>query len=485
MKFLKMKSMKKLSILIVNLIFTIGTIGLYGCSNDSEYEEYEDGGDGTPVEISVSLSAVRSNSSAGDGLASNPASDNEKINSWWIAFVDKSGMVRKILKRSDSETGIPSQTGAVEEESFKCLVSPGVYDIYAFANITAAELKTATGLDFIAGRKVTNVDNAVWSPTLNNYDSTKPLPMSGFRKSVRVKNKIEENFTIEVVRMVAKMEFLVRNVSGDEVTLHAITVDPVTSSSVSLFPRGTDGISYDHLGKSAYTPLDDPTYAPLKIAIDGGKTFGAGDTDTKESPEAESLFFYLQESLSVRENNNAFTIGLNVSHKNNVAEYEQFNITSDILSYINRNDHIVIPVDMSRYYVEVVATGYPPIGGYPAVVSTTDPKGAQIFTFATGGDFSIVAHVTDKQTGLHLSPAYYKITLGELEGDTGIFQSAPVISTGSVALPDEVTGVLGNLNGTAAVTLKVAVYDKPHYETGAKVTNIYTRKIYIVRKTNS
>ena len=298
--------------------------------------------------------------------------------------------------------------------------------------------------------------------------------MSGFKKGVAVKNRIEESFAIEVVRMAAKMEFQLENSSDEAITVNSISIDPATTSAISLFPKGESGISYSHLGNSAYTPLPGATSAKQVFTLSSADKIAAGDKASKS--------IYLQESLSQRENNGAFTIGVNGTHENGIKDFQQYNITRDILSYINRNDWIVIPMNLSRYDIDVDAVFYPPIGGYPAALSSTDPDGSQIFTFSSEGDFAIVAHVTDKKEGRHLAPVYYQIALSDLSDPNSIFSISPsVVSGNSASMPQEITGTLASSKGKASMKLTVRIYDKPYYETGAKITNTYDRTIYIIR----
>ncbi|MDE7412610.1 MAG: hypothetical protein K2N05_02300 [Muribaculaceae bacterium] len=468
-------------------LISAGTIVLCGCSNENPVYDQTDFDQGIPTEVSISIEAMRSDATSisGDALVADPASEYEKIKSWWMVFVDKSGKVVKILDRTDTETGISSAAGAVEAERFKCTIPSGTYDIYAFANLDAQTLMDATkkdsqeGISFEEGKTIntSTIDSAEWSASFDGIDSSTPLPMSGFKKGVKVRNINEENFNIEVARMAAKVEFLFKNTSEDDITVNEISIDPVTSSSISLFPKGSTGISYSHLGNSAYTPLDGAKYT--------AKTFTFTDFSLKKGKE-ETKSFFIKESISGRENDKAFTIGMKVTHTNSenagVIEYQQYNITSDILAYINRNDWIIIPVELSRYDIDVDAVFYPPIGGYPAAMSSTDPDGSQIFTFETEGDFAIVAHVTDKTTGRHLDAAHYRMELSDVTDPNSIFSVAPTLTSYSTSLPQEVTGTLGkDKKGKASLKLTVKVYDKPYYDTGAKAINTYTRKIYIIK----
>lgn len=463
-----------------------------GCTSEKEMEDNLT--EGLPSGVNISIGSLRSETSAGEeNDVTSTISDNEKINTWWLAFVDKNGDVVKIIDRESTTAA----TTAVEEETFKCILPSGKYDIYAFANIDADELTAATGgLSFeekkaiIFPTGITKLDDVAWSVSLNNWGSDKPLPMSGFLKGVTVRNTVEEKFSIEVVRMAAKIDFLFSNSGDEDITVNSISIDPVTLSSISLFPLGPSGISYDHLGKSAYTPIEDSEQNYDRVMFDPSTDDVKFKVKSGDSKIPKS--FYIQESLSlrkieddyiIRENDEAFTIGINVTHTDGVADFEQYNITRDILSYINRNDRIVIPISLSRYDVSPEAVFYPPIGGYPAVASTTDPKGANIFTFESKGDFAVVVNVTDKQTERHLAPQYYKLTVKNIEDENSIFttKGVPTVTSGSAGMPDEITGSLSSSTGKASFELEVNIYDKPFYETGAKAST-YTRKIYIIRK---
>lgn len=453
---------------------------LAGCDNDKEPGGDVDFEEGVPAEVSFSISSCFNDTgmSRADGTPVDPENDNEKINDWLLIFSDtKTNTVRKIITRAEVKK--TAERTPVEAETFRFILPSGHYNVYAFANISAEELETATGLSFSEGSTIVPsvIDGKIWTTELSNWNiNEKPIPMSGFCKNIEVKNTIEETFSIEVVRMVAKVEFQFSNFSGKTVSINGVSLDPVTTSDVSLFPRNSDGIGYTHLGNTAFTALYGASYgvvsqnftAPLVV-----------EANTEESVITKSTSIYIKESLSIRPNNdNAFTVGIKVTHEDGVSEHQQYNITKDIRGYINRNDWIVIPIILSRYDVSVEALFYPPIGGYPAVLSTTDPDGSQIFTFGTEGDFSIVPHVIDKLTDTHLNPKEYSIELvkDELTGNTfsgeNIFEpgKSPKKTLTSTSLPDEITGTLSSSTGTATVEVNIKIGDQT-----------YIRKIYIIR----
>lgn len=439
-----------------------------GCGGNEPWETISDG-TSLPGYVSMSISMLNGGAplSRADGVPADPVHPNEKITDWFMVFIDINGEVAKIVSRFDSDTGIGSGAPAVESETFRCQLPAGSYTVYAFANMTQAQLEEAAGIRFAVGAKVNvaALGSLVWTGELNGWNiESAPLPMTGFRKDIVVANTIEEHFSVEVVRMVAKLQLLFTNLAGSYVTVNSVCIDPVTTSAVSLFPTSSAGIGYAHLGNSSFAPLADAIYAPL--------TFPMPDISVaSDSDEAVEASVYFKETVSGRPNDGAFTIGINVSHEGGIAEFQQYNITRYIRDYINRNDWIVIPVELSRYDVSVEALFYPPIGGYPAVISSADPDGSQVFTFSTQGEFSIVPYVVDKLSGTHLAPSSYSIALGEVKGDKIFVEGkSPSVTKTSSALPDEIIGCLSAAKGKAVMYVSVSVG-----------THMYTRRIYVIR----
>lgn len=443
-----------------------------GCSGEKEQGADPDE-PGVPAAVSVTIAARQAPASRADGVPEDPADDNERINSWFIAFVDRSGRVARVISRTDPETEIVASTGPVERETFKCVVPTGTYNLYAFANITPAQLTDAAGVTLAEGGTIDRdaLENAAWSQSLNLQSGL--VPMSGVLRGVKVANTIEETFAIEVVRMLAKARFVITNASGSRVTVSSISIDPVTTSPVSLFPRGADGVDYAHLGRSAYAPRAGAIYGTVACPVSITLADNASVTHS----------FRIQEAISDRPNGGAFTIGLTVAHADGITDLVQHNITRDILGYINRNDIIEIPITLSPYHLELEALFYPPIGGYPAMMSAVDPDGAQIFTFGTQGEFAIVARILDKKTEAYLSPMRYRAYVSSVSDPDGIFLKQPALDpSASAAMPPELLGELSTSQGRATVTVRVDIYASA--ADADPVRTIY-RTLYIIRDNNT
>ena len=532
---------------IINIlgITAFFTLIMCGCSDDLRNEDIPSE-DGNSVEVKFSISARPNNpfTRAEDGGTPVDPDDNEKINDWFLIFVDNNKNVRKILTRA--ETG---KSGSVEEETFTCILPTGAYSVYAFANITFEQLKSATGIqikgesdaDVIVVREnatltdgmVTAIQNATWkgendgstqtdeetstilgsqedvaivnsvsNSNLNLWrvDAKNGIPMTGYQK-ISVRNVIEETFSIEVVRMLAKIELRFLNPSDKDITVNGIYFSPVTVSPVSLFPKGNNGIGdYSFLGNGAFTPLADAKYARLTYPLTQPLSVAKASSDDNGNTVSgtNSLSFFIKETLS--HTSGGFTVWLNVTHEGGVSEYLQYSPTVDITGYINRNDWVVIPVTLSQYDAKVEAIFYPPIGGYPPI-TTGGPDGSQEFTFGTQGRFSLNPYVVDKLTGEELPSTRYSVEVSEILSSTsttninwnnaskiypdvttdkGIFTTMPV-KVEPYTLPYELIGELNTNQGSARIKLAIKVYAESS-SNGAAPKHTYYKYVYIIRK---
>ena len=525
------------------------TLIMCGCSDDIQNEDNLSG-EGNLVEVKFSLSARPNNHftrAEVDSRPVDPVDNNEKINDWFIIFVDNNKIVRKILTRTEA-----GNSGAVEQETFTCILPTGTYSVYAFANISTDQLKKATGIQIngeagdpdvtivrekgtLTDEMVEAIRNATWegdkdgsepideetstilgsqedvanvsvlnNDNLNlwNTDATngKAIPMTGYQV-IKVRNVIEETFSIEVVRMLAKIELRFLNPTDKDVRVNGIYFSPVTVSPVSLFPKGNNGIGdYSFLGNGAFTPLADAKYARLTYPLTQPVSVAKASSDDNGNTVngTNSLSFFIKETLS--HTSGGFTIWLNVAHEGGVSEYLQYCPTVDITGYINRNDWIVIPVTLSQYDANVEAVFYPPIGGYPPI-TTGGPDGSQEFTFGTQGVFSLNPYVIDKLTGEYLSTSRYSVEVSEILSSTsttninwnnaskiypdvttdkGIFTTMPV-KVEPYTLPYELIGELNTTQGSARIKLAIKVYAESN-SNGTAPKHTYYKYVYIIRK---
>lgn len=433
----------------------------------------------------------RISAAAADGSPEDAVADNERINSYKIIFVNNQqtteGTTARIVRAVVEKK---FDTGAVEEDIFTVDLAPGTYDIYAIANIsTNSESSTISDDNYrniidkgytdlpVSSLFVSNIGDkapsheailsAFWKDMPNGY--TGNIPMCGFIEDATVTGKIEESFSVEVVRMLAKMEFQFSAPDVETpVQIKKVTVHDVSTGAIPFMP------DYSILGTSAPTLLpgvgrEDLVFDNISLKLDGSQQKSTG-------------IKYLRESVAEVHPSGSFLISVEMLRGNTDGEegkewqdVVQYAI-ADELQYINRNDHIIIPIEIKDWILDIDVHFYPPIGGYPAVV-TDKVKGAYYITFGTQGAFEITAKIRNAAPGsLPLPKDKYTIEVG-----------APIIEEGSQELfvegkepkEDPITGeILGEVSsstGTARVPLTVKVNDN-----GTEIT--YSRNIYIIRK---
>ena len=412
------------------------------------------------------------------GYPEDPADANERINSYKIFLVDKQNKVRAIVEKNLGQ--------AVEEDRFTANVPPGTYNFYAFANITDAQIAnlevpgdpetTNTIQSFFKLKQADITDNFTSSPTFETLGKvvwknlengfTGQIPMTGFLQGVTVTGKVEESFSIEVVRMLAKMEFQFSAPNPKAVvpvTIKEVTVHGLSQGNVPFMPN------YDILGKSAPTILtgvaaEDFSFNNLSISpvLGDNKGISTGTKYLRESVASHPSGGYL---ISVTMDRGP--VGESGEKAEEIRQYA----IADELCYINRNDHIVIPIQITDWILNIDVHFYPPIGGYPAVI--TEQKNEEYhITFGTQGTFEITASVRNAAPGSPLlSKDSYNITVGTPSGDN-IFTKVP----GTDEKTGEIIGEVSTAEGIAKVPLTIQIKkDGGSYEATS-------RNLYIIRK---
>ncbi len=370
---------------------------------------------------------------------------NELINNWWVAFVDASGTVRCIENSSQLDS-------PVERDEFTGGLPASTYTLYAFANLSMEELYARTGVQFVIGEKLVKEPSvAVWDDMTNNPDETALIPMSG---TTTINFRNTQSFTVEVIRMLAKVRISVRNTSSDKLEVKRLSFGILNRGPVQLLPDYEALESCPDIMESAKNGKEELTFDNMNVSLDATEymthTFYVRESAAKWTHPAERYF-----------------VTFTVSRPDGATADEHYAIT-DELQWIQRNDFIDIPIVISDMTIDWSVLFYPPIGGYPAVM--TEAEGDEHFmTFGTAGKFRIRPEIKDNNR--IVPPADYDFEITEVNGDTNIFTKLPAKD----ATTGEIIGELSSVTGTATLDCKVTVrYDG--YET------VRNRRIYIIRK---
>lgn len=383
---------------IYSLFVMLPVLGLAGCSKSTSDGPYQDNPDNAPIRrASVTVRAGRDPN----------ATDNELINDWWAVFVSTTN--GKVYARHGN-----SLNPAAEQDIVTFEIPQGTYRVYAFANITEEQLKTATGISFEMKKTAPSaetISSAVWNNgaiSLNRWASEALIPMTGY-KDVKVTNEENQSFSIEVVRMLAKMELTFRNLSKQDVAVNSLAFSPYSHGDIFVLP------DYNSLEK-------EPNYAQTD-AVDellfGAPGFSLNGKNGEATASA-TKWFYLRECIvpTAKQTEGTETAGkeglfkFTVNMQKGAYEARDVVFYVDGFSYINRNDYIRIPVnfsDITAFDVRITPKFYPPIGGYPALWtedSYTQP--VTTITFRTHGYFELTPELLLDDTKL-TGPEYVRI----------------------------------------------------------------------------
>lgn len=424
------------------------------CSDTDDTPDIPDGTLGRPVNTVFS---IRTASSAAD--------NNELINTWWVAFIAPDNHIEKIISHSP--------TAPTSEDSYELTLPAGKYTVVGFANAVPSVNADGAWVYTNGNQEIFFAEGEQSPVTFDNapdfrFDDPSPeswgvsplIPMSALQK-VEVTGKHDETIFIEMARLVAKIELSFENIGKRDISINSVRFERFKSNAVTLFP---DYSSLDNLPviPSGASMLDvTRSYSPIVL-----------------SPDASaSDIFYSRESSAASLPNGVYTLFLNVTHHAGLGWNETTDEVSVLLSdiaYVNRNDHIVIPLKISDYIIGIDVNFYPPIGGYPAVL-TDAGNGNYYAKFGSMGVFTIrptvrkAVALDDPDFG-ELSNAFLNMEIVSVTGDD-IFIRPPMLDENH-----DIIGQIGANKGSAKVTLR---FKMP--QTDGSVLNYY-RTVLIIRE---
>lgn len=437
------------------IIYIIASVFFAACTSE---EEQEPNGYGKNIKAKVSL-ATRAT-----GTPEDAANNQELINDWWVLFVNNTGEIVKYIDRA-STTKLST---AVEREEFDLEIATGDYTAYSFANITKTQVETAINTSLggthslTAGQTMPDLTNVTFDVSSFNGAPVPPttnIPMTG-RQSVRFASGGMQFIELEVIRMLAKMEFQYKNISSNDLIINSLSIKQVQKNSVPLLPNYTwlnDGWTFADQGITA--SIFTRNYA-TPISVTKGNTTPVIDK-----------FYMIESQADVKTPSQSYLMTLNVT-RNSETNNLYFSLNKDKIQTIYRNDHVIIPLNIFDYIVSLDANFYPPIGGYPAIIKEDKDKDEFYITFKTQGEFEILPTVYNASTGTNVYYPHwdYNSTTVTVTGDD-IFTVPPHIDTTT----GELLGKLSTAIGTAIIDVEIKV------EVSSGVWQVYPRRIYIIR----
>lgn len=365
-----MKTIKTIHTAMILMVLAFMT----ACSTDSaDLIQGDSGGDnpGDKITVHMTLSTAPSSGTRAS-LSWTDGVDAENMKSWVVAFVKDNKVVSFAENNNVSDGNRIKDDVAITDLPKE----NATYQVYSFANLTAAELGISKGAEV-------HFDNMNWKMNGNgfNVNSTdcKGIPMSNKQEvTVDASGKTDKN-ELWVVRMLAKVTLRFKNPSSTPLEINDITLSDVTSNpsatantdgNIMLLPKhsdvsGTSGAT----GSSSLTDADKDkvTCTPnlVKQAATENYTYTLfpsktipASTDTYK-PENE-ISFYVNESAAGN-TSKYFIINLNTS-----AGVKRYALFKDWTT-IARNDHHILQIKLDDYKLKFDVQSFTAIGLYPSI----------------------------------------------------------------------------------------------------------------------
>lgn len=404
----------------------------------------------------------------------------EMMKSWFVVVV-QNGKIEKIIN-SDLKSGVTE----VEKDRVFVELNKGETTFYSFANIKPEDIgldaSTSVGQPLPAGfdEKTYQMDgNCQRFHQLMTPDFQNGYPMSN-KQTVDVVDN-QQVISLEVIRMMAKVQLSITNATDHAINLKTITLSDVTlngNPNIKLLPN------VDLANELKGVNLADGV-------AKGTITLTAAENDgiTIEERATQTACFYMNESLVDKGEdggNRYFILSLTtVDATTRTTSNHRYAMLS--WNEIRRNDYLKIPIKLEDYQIRWTVEAFSPIGVLPKV---TDDGENLSLDFGYYGEFHIKPEViklsrTGSQT---LSVSEWQMGTDATGSDgwtrqeqnpqgadgVNIFDYSPAWVPSAYRLEGE----MGNRTGSAIYTMKIKVKE----QNGSGMYPIISRKVRFTMK---
>lgn len=440
------------------------------------------------VGVTLQLSALSSQTSQSSRSSLTRAGWETDTEAWpgemmksWFVVVVQNGKIEKIIT-SDLKSGVTE----VEKDQVFVKLNTGATTFYSFANIKPEEIGlnaiTSVGKSLPAG-----FDEKTYQMNGNSelfHLSMTPEFQNGYPMSNKQTVDVVDNqqvISLEVIRMVAKVQLSISNATDHDIVLKTITLSDVTQNvnqNIKLLPN------VDSANKLKGVNLPDGV-AKGTITLEADDKKGI----TIEEGATKTACFYMNESLVDKGEdggNRYFILSLTtVDEATGTTSNNRYAMLS--WNEIRRNDYLKIPIKLEDYQIRWTVEAFSPIGVLPKV--TDDGKNLSL-DFSYYGEFHIKPEViklsrTSSQT---LSVSEWQMGTDETGSDgwklqeqhpqgadgVNIFDRSPAWVPSAYRLEGE----MGNRTGSAIYTMKILVRQK----NGLGLNPVISRKVRFTMK---
>lgn len=370
------------------------------------------------VTFSLALTPAATESSSRAAWTPVLGEEKELVMNGFCVMVDaETSMVEHVFKSRSEDEGKGQKYCNVynDEGSREIKTSTGEKFFYTFANLSQEKVERAiaasmnkTDFRFTkdAVLDTTQINKATIAICGNNFQpsETNGIPMSGYQHLTIAASHQGKEFQLNVVRMLAKLEFEISNDTQTPLYVDSIVFENITKNA----PDATPNL---FLFPAPRTPKE---YDQTMITIKPNLTkWGMENFEKQTIPVRQTLavgakanvVYYLNETAAPNTTFGDFMLTLNLRANDATGTKQQrFALISnaetahqDSWLYIARNDWRYIPIHLHDYLFELIPQDFPPIGVLPSSVKEAD--GTFTCTFHTDGDFHLQPRITDRKTG--------------------------------------------------------------------------------------
>ena len=272
-------------------------------------------------------------------------------------------------------------------------------EIYNIGFAEGATVMAETVNDKAVGVAGNNMDISV----TNNFGA-KGIPMSNVQT---ITVNANDNVTLVVIRMVAKIELRFYNETGSDLQVNSVTLTNINGnadSNLKLLPHLSDaGHGTMEASHGDIRPNLGTGASQKALALNINKAVGSGKTRTSNT--YESVIFYVNESATPTNAEGLFYLTLEMDNSGS-SEYRYALISneSNEWNYIARNDYRIIPVVLDDLKFEIIPYDFPAIGVYPVSVKEVDAVNhIYDFEFHDYGHFHLLPSVTKGGSAVEFS----------------------------------------------------------------------------------
>ena len=365
------------------MLALFSTLALTGCFEDSN-DDCQSQAESSKTQVELRLAASASSPTRASGnnngvtratwVDTNAAPEGEMMHNCFVVIV-QNGKIQNIIERDFSTDG--------EQEStvIKTVVAKGAATFYSFANISRADIGLE-GINSFPAELPAGFDNMYYKVEGNTSSiSDNGIPMSN--KQTATIDDNTRTVSLEVIRMMAKVQLQFTNDTGYDLNVKSITLTDITenaANNVSLLPKIEANEVVPNINAAA-------TYSDFTLTMNG--------TDGKEVKNGAALntTFYVNESVA--RTPKYFVLSINTD-KGTVTK----RIAMTKWNRIARNDYLIIPVKLVDYRIEIEPQVFTGIGVKPELNYSDDRITA---TFKSYGEFHLKLHVYKRSNNEELT----------------------------------------------------------------------------------